>query len=255
MKNHKTLIHHYIIEASKIPEVQDPVSTIVPFIDLTSLTAQETEEEIKSLCARAKNPKGCVASVCVYPRFVKQVRQLLGDAVKVATVVNFPEGGFNLKKTEKEIEAALHEGVDEIELVMPYHAYIKGQWGEVKEFLRECRRVCGTKVSLKVILETGALDNNDLITSASLDAINAGADFIKTSTGKIERGASLEAAAAMLAAIKDVKQRFGLRVGFKASGGIKTATAAMCYLNLAETIMGKGWATPAVFRIGASNIV
>lgn len=256
MKNQKTIIHQFIIEASKAPEVEDVIGKVIPFVDLTSLSAQETEGDINVLCGRAKNSKGHVASVCIYPHFVKQVKLLLeGSPIKVSTVVNFPKGGFDLKETVKEIESALKENVDEIELVMPYQAYINGEWTEVKRFLKECRKTCGKDVVLKIILETGALSNNELIASASNDAINAGADFLKTSTGKIEKGASLEAAAVMLMAIKDVKSRFGLNVGFKASGGIKTPEAAMCYLNLAEAIMGKGWATPNVFRIGSSSIV
>ena len=219
-------------------------------LDLTDLTDLANEAGLLQLCAKAVAAPQAVAAICIWPRFVSIARRALGDSpVKVATVVNFPTGGTNVARIAADTEEALKDGADEIDLVMPYRAMMEGDPGLASDMIAEIRAICES-ATLKVILETGALPDLATIRQASDLAIAAGADFIKTSTGKTAVSATPEAAKVMLQAIK----ASGRPVGLKPSGGLKTLADAEAYLTLADTIMGPDWATPATFRFGASGL-
>jgi deoxyribose-phosphate aldolase len=223
----------------------------LPLVDLTDLTDSCDEAAIAALCAKATTPFGHVAAVCIYPRFVPQAKALLASGpVKVATVVNFPEGGEDTAAVERETAAALQAGADEIDLVMPYRAFMEGRPGVAQRQIIQIKHVCGG-TTLKVILETGRLALPETIRAASDMALAAGADFIKTSTGKVEINATPEAARIMLAAIRTA----GGHAGFKAAGGVRTTAEAGIYLELADDIMGPDWVSPATFRFGASGLL
>ncbi|HVV69720.1 MAG TPA: deoxyribose-phosphate aldolase [Gammaproteobacteria bacterium] len=226
---------------------------IMALLDLTSLNGTDTEATIIQLCQKAVNPKGSVAAVCVYPRFVKLAQQqlmLLDPRIHIATVSNFPAGTQSLSDTLDEINTAIADGADEIDVVMPYQTFLQGNKKYVRDFIASCKSNCDQK-TLKVILETGVLATPELITEASHLAIDAGADFIKTSTGKTTIGATLEAAEAMLRAIRTSEYE----VGFKAAGGVRTVEQAQSYIDSAIQIMGSEWISPQTFRIGASQLV
>jgi len=226
---------------------------IVSLLDLTSLTGAETESDIDDLCARAASSCGPVAAICVYPRHLPRVRACLErlglNAVGLATVVNFPDGSLDEARVVAEIRDALALGATEVDLVFPYREFMNGQAAGVRGFLDACRQAC--PVLLKVILETGVLGNGDLIRSASRLTLDCGADFLKTSTGKVRVHATPEAARVMLEAIAEG----GGWAGFKASGGLRTMADALVYLELAEEIMGPGWVSPRTFRFGASSLL
>lgn len=223
---------------------------LLPLLDLTSLNDADTDETISTLCQKAVSPFGKVAAVCVYPRFVKlAVTFLQGSGIATATVVNFPHGQHSLNQVLDEIKYVLQQGAKEIDLVFPYHLYLQGEKKAAMDMVEESKKLC-ENVILKVILETGILKNQEIIASASHDAILAGADFLKTSTGKTPTGATPEAAYSMLLTIQESHQS----VGFKVSGGIKTIDDAEIYLNLAQQIMGQNWINKKTFRIGASRL-
>jgi deoxyribose-phosphate aldolase len=224
---------------------------LLPLLDLTSLQEDDTEETITALCQKAVTSFGKVAAVCVYPRFVPLVHQkLLDSEVKVATVSNFPHGQAPLSSVIVEIKQAMQQGADEIDVVMPYQAYFAGEQEYVKDFISQCRATCGPKICLKVILETGAFSHSEIIAAATRDMLIAGADFIKTSTGKIAIGATPEAVKTILSVIHDTPYRIGCKV----SGGIRTLAQAAIYWQLAQDIVGRDWPTPKTFRIGASHL-
>lgn len=191
----------------------------ISLLDLTSLNADDDDAAIVSLCLRALTPFGPVAAVCVYPRFVSLARKTLnslgGAQVRVATVANFPYGGSNIASTVTQVEQAIAAGADEVDVVYPFHGLLAGDCDIGRELLAACRTVCSEPVLLKVILETGELRDPQLIRRASLDAIAAGADFIKTSTGKVAINATEQAARIMLEAIAEQRVETGLKV----SGG------------------------------------
>lgn len=223
-------------------------------LDLTSLNDDDTPESIEALCKKAQFDEEHVAAICIYPKFLPQVRQYfpMTSPIKIASVCNFPEGKTSLVQVLKEIEVAIYQGADELDIVMPYHQYLAGKYLEVQNFISECKKACGNK-ALKIILETGALKTPELIKKASQDAILAGADFIKTSTGKIAVNATLDAAKIMFETIRECKTE--RPVGFKAAGGIRTLDQAISYLKLAEEIMGPDFIQPDRFRLGASKLI
>lgn len=219
-------------------------------LDLTELSDQATEASALQLCARAVAPPGPVAAICLWPQFVKLARQTLrGSPVRIATVINFPAGGTNCSLVESDLAEALADGADEIDLVMPWRAFLDGDEEIARDMLVEARARCGEK-TLKIILETGEYPDQGAIRAAADLAIAAGADFIKTSTGKTRVSATPEAARTMLEAIK----ASGRAVGLKPSGGLRTLADARTYLDLADTLMGPDWATPQTFRLGASGL-
>ncbi len=225
-------------------------------IDLTSLNETDTPATIATLCTKAQSTLGHVAAVCIYPPFVSRAATHFSRTpVKIATVVNFPEGASLLETVLAEIHESIQEGAQEIDVVFPYARYLAGEQHYAHQFVQACKLACGDSVLLKVILETGALSDIAIIADAGYTALAAGADFIKTSTGKIPEGASLEAAAAMLLVIKHTEPQVKHRLGFKAAGGIRTIAEAAQYIELADSIMGRDWVTPESFRIGASKLV
>ncbi|HVK91933.1 MAG TPA: deoxyribose-phosphate aldolase [Mycoplana sp.] len=222
-------------------------------LDLTDLTENCDEAAIERLCRQAATPHGHTAAICIWPRFVRQARALLGQnsPIRIATVVNFPSGELPVDEVVAETRQAIADGADEIDLVIPYRALMAGDETAVRQMIRAVRDVCVPPVLLKTILETGELKNRDLIRNASHLAIASGADFIKTSTGKVAVNATLEAADIMLNAIRES----GRKVGFKPAGGVRTVGDAALYLRLAETIHGPDWAIPSTFRFGASGLL
>ncbi len=237
-------------------ELQRPreaASLALSLLDLTNLKEDCTPEQIAALCQRAHTQYGNTAAICIWPRFVAQARAAFGNSrsVRIATVVNFPSGDLDVATVVAETERAIADGADEIDLVIPYRKFIAGDENAVSEMVAAVRKACVAPVLLKVIIETGELKDKALIRRASEIAIAEGADFIKTSTGKVAVNATLEAADIMLQAIRDSKKK----VGFKPAGGIGTVADATLYLRLAETIMQPNWAMPSTFRFGASGIL
>ncbi|MCE8013791.1 deoxyribose-phosphate aldolase [Billgrantia desiderata] len=236
-------------------ELQQAARQALALMDLTSLNNDDNDTVIRELCARANTPAGHPAAVCVYPAFVSTARQALAEQglagkVKVATVTNFPHGEADVERAAAETRAAIAAGADEVDVVFPYRALMAGDAEVGRELVEACKRECGDAV-LKVILETGELKEAGLIDRAGMLAIDGGADFLKTSTGKVAVNATLDAAKILLTAIK----ASGRDVGFKAAGGVRTAEDAAAYLQLAERVMGAEWITPAHFRFGASGLL
>ena len=229
---------------------------IIPLIDLTSLNQNDNEASIIALCKKAQTPYGAVAAVCVYPAFVKQaVGELKNTPIKIATVVNFPSGELTLQEMLSQITAAISDGANEIDMVFPYKMYLRGGKQEALDFVIHAKQICGNEIKLKVIIETGELPSLELIKTISLDVICAGADFIKTSTGKTKQGATLEAAEIMLKAIQEQTINQHRLVGLKISGGVRTVSQCLSYITLAEDMMGPDWINPNCFRVGASYLL
>lgn len=224
---------------------------IFSLLDLTSLNENDTPAVIERLCAQAKRPDlGQVAAVCVYPQFVAQAKRLLPENIAVATVVNFPHGEGDLAEVAEETAKAIGQGAAEIDLVFPYRGFKSGSARHAERFAAVIAEECHTRGALlKVILETGEL-SPDEIRATSEAAIRAGADFLKTSTGKTAVGATPEAAQIMLQAIRDS----GRRVGLKLSGGVREVAAAQAFMRQAEEVFGADYLNPQTFRIGASAL-
>jgi deoxyribose-phosphate aldolase len=224
-------------------------------MDLTTLNDDDTDARVVDLCRKAAGPAGKVAAVCVFPRFVpvakKTLREQGSPDVLVATVTNFPHGNPDIALAVEETQSAVSFGADEVDVVFPYRALMAGNSELGARLVKACKQACGDTARLKVIIESGELVSADLIRQASMISIEAGADFIKTSTGKVPVNATLESARIMLEAIRDS----GRDCGFKAAGGVKTAAEAAEYLALAERILGADWVTPAHFRFGASSLL
>lgn len=219
-------------------------------LDLTDLSDNADEAGLAALCARAVGAPGPVAAICIWPRFVAQARTMLGRApVRIATVVNFPQGESTGADVLAETQGAVAAGADEIDLVLPWRAFLAGDAAGAEAMVRAVKVSCDGR-TLKVILETGEYPDLDRVRAASELAIAAGADFIKTSTGKTAHSASLPATRTML----EVIAGSGRPVGLKPSGGIRTLADAAGYLELADAIMGPDWARPATFRFGASGL-
>lgn len=221
----------------------------VGLLDLTSLGGQDTDRAVGALCERALQYQ--VAAVCVWPRFVSQCAAALqGSGVDLATVVNFPHGGEDINLAVSETRSSIDRGANEIDLVMPYRAWLTGNSQVAERMIREVKQACG-HARLKVILETGRLKSRENIMAASRLGIESGADFIKTSTGKIRISATPSGARAMLEVIRNGHRS----VGFKAAGGIRTLRQAGNYLCIADQLLGSEWVTPDHFRFGASSLL
>lgn len=224
-------------------------------IDLTSLNSSDTDTSIIQLAASAKNDLGQVAALCVYPQFIETALDSLHShgikGVKVATVVNFPNGKGSPNTVQCETEKALIFGAHEIDLVFPYLEFIKGNHELAREIVLATKESCKPDTTLKVIIESGVLGSEKLIRSASELCIELGADFLKTSTGKVAINATYEAASYMLTTIKES----GKHVGFKAAGGIQNLHQASEYMSLAQNIMGETWLDKKNFRFGASSLL
>lgn len=231
---------------------------IVPLIDLTSLNDNDTAQDIASLCAKASTAQGTVAAVCVYPRLItaaaESLKQAGAESVAIATVVNFPHGDSSIEDVERETRDALADGATEIDVVLPYRALIAGDEAHAAELLKTVCEISHQAGALvKVILETGALESEKNIIRACEIAIEAGADFLKTSTGKIEVGATPEAVDLMIEVIS--AEHVTREVGIKISGGVRTQADADTYLDLIASRMNDGWITPEYVRIGASSLL
>lgn len=227
--------------------LQDEARQALACLDLTSLNEGDSEASTAALCAKAQTAFGNVAAVCVWPQFVAQARAALPQSVRVAAVANFPDGALDVQRALRDVDAIAQAGGDEIDVVLPWKALIAGEVQEVAEFLAEVRHA-SRPLTLKVIIESGELKDEALIRRATQLSLNAGADFIKTSTGKTAVSATPAAAKAMLAEIKAA----GLSsVGFKASGGIRSVAQAAEYLQLAAD----AGLEPKRVRFGASGLL
>lgn len=229
---------------------QDTARTLLRCLDLTSLNDGDTAESTAALCAKAQTAHGPVAAVCVWPRFVAQARAALPASIRVAAVANFPDGALDVARAVADVEAIAQAGAQEIDVVLPWRAVQAGQAQEVSEFLSEVRHA-SRPLTLKVIIESGELKDEALIRRATQLSLNAGADFIKTSTGKTAVSATPEAARAML----DEIAHSGLSAGFKASGGIRTVAQGAGYLELVRASLGEGAMSPQRLRFGASGLL
>ncbi|MCB1387084.1 MAG: deoxyribose-phosphate aldolase [Nitratireductor sp.] len=237
---------------SRKDALKQAAAKAISLLDLTNLNDVCTPADIADLCARATTPHGKVAAICIWKEHVRQARKLLkGTGIRIATVVNFPAGGTDVDAVIAETEQAIADGADEIDLVLPYRALIVGAEGVARYMVRRIARTCRGKALLKVIIETGELKDVGLIRRASGLSIEEGADFIKTSTGKVPVNATPEAAEIMLKVIA----RTGRKIGFKPAGGIRTTADAAAYLDLAARIMGRKWAGPRTLRFGASSVL
>lgn len=225
---------------------------IVKLLELTSLNDSDDEKTIIKLCQQATGSFGHVAAVCVLPCFIKLCQsELKNKKIRIATVVNFPFGSTNIDAVVEETKQAVINGADEINLVFPYKAFLDGDTNTAKKMISVCKKIAKKKVALKVILETGTLEKTLRIIDACNCSINAGADFIMTSTGMTSVSATCEAANAILETLRDS----GHSIGFVASGGINTIEKARDYLSLADLIMGTRWASPDNFRFSSNNLL
>ena len=226
--------------------------------DLTTLEGADTPGKVRSLCAKAMRPDlydaavPPVAAVCVYPSMVPVAADALrGSGVRLASVAGaFPSGLGPIEERCDEIAWAVAHGADEIDIVLNRSAFLSGRYEQAAEEIERSKDACGD-AHLKVILETGELGTYDNVRRASHLAIDAGADFIKTSTGKVGTNATLPVALCMLEAIRDS----GRRIGFKAAGGVRTAKQGWQYLVVAQETLGPDWLDPSLFRIGASSML
>lgn len=232
-------------------DLKETAALALSCLDLTNLDEYCDAEAIGQLCARAVTRHGPVAAVCIWPEFVAQAKSLLhGTPVKVATVVNFPSGQESIAEVRSMTAQAISDGADEIDMVIPWDEVLEGHAGVVSPTVRSVRAAAGS-ATLKAILETGMLDTTEMITTAAAEAIKGGADFLKTSTGKASLNATPKAARTVLEVIRDS----GKTVGFKPSGGVRTAEAAAEYIELANEVMGQGWVKPQTFRIGSARLL
>lgn len=236
--------------------MKDIAQRALGLIDLTNLNDDCTPEAVTALIERSTTPYGHVAAICIYPRFVKQAAELLKNSpVRIATVVNFPAGGEDTAAVVEETKQAIADGADEIDLVMPYRAFAEGRRGFAEDMIKQVREVIVAPAQLKVILETGELKDSRLIHLASEVAIAQGADFIKTSTGKVKVNATLESAEIMLNVLRETSKEDHRVVGFKPAGGVRSLEDAAAYLKLADELMGENWVSASTFRFGASGLL
>jgi deoxyribose-phosphate aldolase len=234
----------------------------VRMIDLTTLEGADTPGKVAALCSKAVRPDPedrtipSVAAVCVYPSHVATARaRLAGTGVKVASVATaFPSGQSPLAVKLADVRAAVEAGADEVDMVIDRGAFLSGRHGQVVDEVVAVKEACGP-AHLKVILETGELGTYDAVRRASLLAIAGGADFIKTSTGKVSPAATLPVTLCMLEVIRDVHDETGRVIGMKPAGGIRTAKQAVQYLCVLHETLGPAWLTPDLFRFGASSLL
>ncbi len=234
----------------------------VRMVDLTTLEGADTDGKVMSLCAKARRPDPAnpsvpaVAAVCVYPDLVAVAKDsLAGSTVQVAAVATaFPSGRAGRQVKLADVRWALEAGADEIDMVIDRGAFLSGRYNMVLDEIRAVREVCGA-AHLKVILETGELETYDNVKRAAWLAMLGGADFVKTSTGKVSPAATLPVALVMLEAVRDFHEVTGRRVGVKVAGGIRKAKDALRYLVLVNETVGEAWLDPSGFRFGASSLL
>ncbi|WP_456296729.1 deoxyribose-phosphate aldolase [Vibrio sp. AK197] len=225
-------------------------------MDLTTLNDDDTDQKVIQLCHDAKTAVGNTAAICIYPRFIPIAKKTLREQgtpdVRIATVTNFPHGNDDIEIAVAETKAAVAYGADEVDVVFPYRALIAGNEQVGFDLVKQCKQACGD-ILLKVIIETGELKEEALIKKASQISIEAGADFIKTSTGKVPVNATPEYARMMLEVIRDLN--VAESVGFKPAGGVRTAEDAAQYLAMADDILGDNWVDARHYRFGASSLL
>ena len=239
----------------------EALKLILAMIDLTTLEGQDTPGKVRQLCQKAIHLHDAmpglphVAAVCVYPTMVKVAKESLeGYDINVASVATaFPSGQSNLKVKLDDTVTAVEAGATEIDMVISRGAFLSGDYRYVFDEIRAVKDACGD-AHLKVILETGELGTLDRVRKASVLAMHAGADFIKTSTGKIQPAATMQVTLVMLQAIRDYYRDTGRMVGMKPAGGISTAKLAIHYLVMLRETLGNAWMTPEWFRFGASSL-
>ena len=231
-------------------------------MDLTTLEGSDTPGKVAALCSKAVRPDPTdkdipsVAAVCVYPNLVPvAVERLRGSDVKVASVAtSFPSGQSPLPAKVEEVRWVVEQGADEVDMVIDRGAFLSGRYAKVVDEIVRVKEACGD-AHLKVILETGELATYDNVRRASLLAIASGADFIKTSTGKVSPAATLPVTLCMLEVIRDVHDETGRVIGMKPAGGIRTAKQAIQYLCVLNETLGRDWMRPDLFRFGASSLL
>jgi deoxyribose-phosphate aldolase len=231
-------------------------------IDLTTLEGADTEEKVKQLCFKAHHLHDEIpglpttAAVCVYPNFVKlAVNELKGTGVKVASVATaFPSGQSSAEIKLLDTKIAVDSGADEVDMVISRGKFHSGEYNFVFDEIAMIKEACGKNVRLKVILETGEIGTLDKVRQASDIAMYAGADFIKTSTGKIKPAATLPVTLVMLEAIRDYYYKTGIMIGMKPAGGISNSKLALHYLLMVKETLGGKWLTNEYFRFGASSL-
>lgn len=242
----------------------------VSMVDLTTLEGKDSPQKVRALCAKAVRPDASqpdiphVGAVCVYPELVEVAYEALaGSGVHLASVATgFPSGQYPIDIRLEDVKRAIELGADEIDMVISRGALLAGEDERVHAEICAVKDVCvnsrtpdGHAAHLKVILETGELETYDLVRWASDLAIDAGADFIKTSTGKINPAATMSVTLVMLEAIRDHYLRTGEKIGMKPAGGIKTAKQSLHYLVMVKETLGDAWLTPDLFRFGASSLL
>jgi len=238
------------------------IDLAISMVDLTTLEGADSPGRVRSLCTKAMYPDSSdaatprVAAVCVYPDLVAHARFVLGSSpVAVASVATaFPSGRSSLRVKLLDVTEAVAAGADEIDMVIDRGAFLSGRWGQVFDEIVTVKAACGS-AHLKVILETGELTTYDNVRAASWLAMLAGADFIKTSTGKVSVNATLPTALVMLEAVRDFNELGGRLVGVKVAGGIRTTKDALKYLVVVNETAGSAWLTPDAFRFGASSLL
>ena len=238
------------------------LSLTIRMMDLTTLEGKDTPGKVRALAGKARRPDPTdptipsVAALCVYPNMIPTaVEALKGSGVRVASVATyFPSGQAPLEVKLADVRSAVDMGADEIDMVIDRGAFLSGDYAKVYDEVRRVKEACG-EAHVKVILETGELGTYDNVRRASLLAIAGGADFIKTSTGKIQPAATLPVTLVMLEAIRDVYEETGRKIGMKPAGGIRHAKQAVQYLVLLHETLGVEWMTPDLFRFGASSLL
>lgn len=241
---------------------KEGIDLSIRMIDLTTLEGMDTKGKVKTLCAKARRPDPLdnsvpsVAAVCVYSDLVSIAKEnLTGTNIKVAAVATgFPAGRVSLASKLQDTNDAVSQGADEIDMVIDRGAFHEGRFFDIYEQILTIKEACKS-AHLKVILETGELKTYDNVKKASWIAMLAGADFIKTSTGKVQPAATLPVTLVMLQAINEFERATGKIIGMKPAGGIKTTKDAMKYLVLVKETLGDRWLTPDLFRFGASSLL
>ena len=243
----------------KTDSKRQAIDLAITMIDLTTLEGQDTPGKVRAMCAKARQPgygAPPVAAVCIYPDLVPEaVAGVAGSTVRVASVAtSFPSGRAALDVKLADVKSAVAAGADEVDMVIDRGAFLTGRYGLVYDEITAVHAACGD-AHLKVILETGELSTLDNVRRASWLAMLAGADFIKTSTGKVTPAATLPVTLVMLEAVRDYRDFGDRQVGVKPAGGIRTEKDAIRYLVLVNETVGEDWLNPRYFRIGASSLL
>ncbi len=256
----KSAIEKIVKDSEKLYDIEN-LKKIFSYIDLTTLSTTDTQARGKMFADNVSNfPKQFpdmpnVAAICVYPSLVKAVKENLKvDGVNIASVVGgFPSSQTFIDVKTVETSFAFRDGATEADMVISVGEMLDGNYAQVYDEVVQIKDACGDG-HLKVILETGALENLANIKIASILAMEAGGDFIKTSTGKMEPAATLEAIYVMATAVKEFYKRTNKKIGLKPAGGIGDSKTALQYINVIKTVLGDDWLTPELFRIGASSL-